>query len=241
MMSFLDRKPLVSRREFIGAAASITAGVAAGRVFSADTAKIPDLKKAVKYEMVEIEGTATDKFKLLKKLGFLGVEIDSPSKLNLDDLIAAKEATGIQIHGVIDSVHWQDTLSSPDEKVRAKGLAALRQAIADAKKVGADTVLLVPGVVDKDTTYDQCWERSTAEVKKAIPDAEKAKVKIAIETVWNNFITGCPAPTGFASLTRGCSSSISRVIALPRPKRPRMNGRGSTSASAKEMKTGRTF
>ncbi|NBO92437.1 MAG: sugar phosphate isomerase/epimerase, partial [Planctomycetia bacterium] len=66
---------------------------------------------------------------------------------------------------------------------------ALRNALKDAQKVGADTCLLVPGVVNKDVTFDQCWERSTAEIKKAIPDAEKAGVKIAIEVVWNNFIT----------------------------------------------------
>ncbi|MFO0824064.1 MAG: sugar phosphate isomerase/epimerase family protein [Gemmataceae bacterium] len=51
------------------------------------------------------------------------------------------------------------------------------------------TVLLVPGVVNKDVTYEQCWERSQAEVKKALPTAEKLGVKIAIEVVWNNFIT----------------------------------------------------
>lgn len=51
------------------------------------------------------------------------------------------------------------------------------------------TVLLVPGVVNKDATYEQCFERSAIEVKKAIPAAKKAGVKIAIETVWNNFIT----------------------------------------------------
>jgi hexulose-6-phosphate isomerase len=90
---------------------------------------------------------------------------------------------------VVDSVHWRDTLSHPDEKVRAKGLAALRTAIQDAKTVGAETVLLVPGVVNKEVTYEQCWERSTAEVKKALLDAEKAGIKIAIEVVWNNFIT----------------------------------------------------
>ena len=50
-------------------------------------------------------------------------------------------------------------------------------------------MLLVPGVVNKDVTYEQCYERSQAEVKKALPAAEKAKVKIAIEVVWNNFIT----------------------------------------------------
>lgn len=50
-------------------------------------------------------------------------------------------------------------------------------------------MLLVPGVVNKEVSYELCYERSQAEVKKALPAAEKAKVKIAIEVVWNNFIT----------------------------------------------------
>ena len=91
----------------------------------------------------------------------------------LDELAKASKDTGIAVHGVIDSVHWRDTLSHPDEKVRQKGLDALLGALKDAKTVGADTVLLVPGVVNKDVTYEQCWERSQAGVKKALPAAEK--------------------------------------------------------------------
>jgi len=175
----------MNRRDFL-AAGALTLGAAA--LPAAEPAK-PKLKKAVKYGMIGVKGTPTDKFNAIKKLGFLGVEIDSPSGLKLDEVVAATKETGIVVHGVIDSVHWRDTLSSPDEKVREKGLKALIGAIADAKTVGADTVLLVPGVVNKDATYEQCWERSTAEVKKAIPVAEKAGVKIAIEVVWNNFLT----------------------------------------------------
>ena len=176
---------MTTRRDFLLASAGLA--LAAGT--SAAAPKKPKLKKAVKYSMVAGKGTPLEKFELLKRLGFQGVEIDSPNSLDLPALVAAREATGVVIHGVIDSAHWKDTLSSPDAAVRAKGLAALRVAIADAKTVGADTVLLVPGIVNKDVTYEQCWERSTAEVKKAIPDAEKAGVKIAVETVWNNFIT----------------------------------------------------
>jgi hexulose-6-phosphate isomerase len=178
------------RRDFLSATVSAAALAAVpGPRALGDTAKLPRLKKAVKYGMIGPGKTPTEKFKLIKKLGFQGVEIDSPSSLDLDKVVEATKETGILVHGVIDSVHWRDTLSHPDEKVRAKGLAALRTALKDAQKVGADTVLLVPGVVNKEVTYDQCWERSTAEVKKALPDAEKAGVKIAIETVWNNFIT----------------------------------------------------
>jgi len=155
----------------------------------ADEAKKPKLKIAVKYGMIRHDGSIEDKFNLIKKLGLQGVEVDSPSGLNKEEAKAAAKKTGIVIHGVIDSVHWRDTLSSSDADVRAKGLAALNGAIEDAAFFGCDTVLLVPGVVKDDVTFEQCYERSQAEIKKALPLAEKHKVKICIETVWNNFIT----------------------------------------------------
>jgi hexulose-6-phosphate isomerase len=180
----------IGRRDFLRTTAAVTAAAMTGTSLFAAESKKPKLKKAVKYGMIRIDkGTHLEKLELAKKCGFLGVEIDSPGTANLDELVKASKETGIAIHGVIDSVHWRDTLSSPDEKIRAKGLEALLGALKDAKTVGADTVLLVPGVVNKDVTYEQCWERSQAEVKKALPTAEKLGVKIAIEVVWNNFIT----------------------------------------------------
>lgn len=178
---------LIGRREFLAASAAVVAG-AAGPAALADEKK-PKLRKAVKYGMIGIKGTHREKLELAKKCGFLGVEIDSPGTPRLDELVEASKATGVAVHGVIDSVHWSDTLSHPDEKVRAKGLAALLGALKDAKTVGADTVLLVPGVVNKEVSYQQCYERSQAEVKKAIPLADEVGVKIAIEVVWNGFIT----------------------------------------------------
>lgn len=172
-----------NRRQFL--ATSVVA-VAAPAFATAPPVR---LKKAVKYTMIGAGKTPADKLALVKRLGFQGVEIDSPSKLDLTALVAARDSTGVAVHGVIDSVHWKDTLSSPDAAVRARGLSALQTAITDAKTVGADTVLLVPGVARNGVSYQECWDRSTAEVKKAIPDADKAGVKIAIEVVWNDFLT----------------------------------------------------
>lgn len=183
--------PPLGRRDFLRFAAATAAAVLAARAgWAAPAGTKPRLKKAVKYAMVQAKGSHREKFELLKKLGFQGVEIDSPDgPRDLDELVNARDATGIAVHGVIDSRHWRDTLSHPDEAVRAKGLKALETALNDAKTVGADTVLLVPGVVNKEVTYEQCYERSQAEVRKALPLAEKNGVKIAIEVVWNNFIT----------------------------------------------------
>lgn len=181
-------RPL-GRRDFLRTAAAVAAAATVGAPVFADSKKAK-LKKAVKYGMISLKGgDHLARLELAKKCGFLGVEIDSPGTDKLDELVKASKATGVAIHGVIDSVHWRDTLSHPDEKVRAKGLAALEGALKDAKTVGADTVLLVPGVVNKEVSYEQCFERSQTEVKKALPLAEKLKVRIAIEVVWNNFIT----------------------------------------------------
>jgi hexulose-6-phosphate isomerase len=152
--------------------------------------KKPKLKKAVKYAMIGEGKTIKDKFELIKKLGFEGVEIDTPEGLpNRVEMLLAQQDTGIKVHGTIDSVHWRDTLSSPKQEIRAKGLASLKAALCDAAFFGADTTLLVPGVVNKEVTYQECWDRSQAEVRKALPLAEKVGVKIAIEVVWNNFLT----------------------------------------------------
>jgi len=187
----------VSRRQFAKTAGALCAGTLAAHsglnaAFLADDqtpAQKLKLKKAVKFEMIGGAGSVEEKFNLIKKLGFQGVEMDSPSGVNVEEACKARDKTGIVIHGVVDSVHWRDTLSHPDEAVRQKGLDALLGAIKDCKAYGGSTVLLVPGVVNKGATYEQCFERSAVEVKKAIPAAKEAGVKIAIETVWNNFIT----------------------------------------------------
>ncbi len=189
MSAPLDR----TRREFLQttlAAAAWASGAGVSSLAAAENTR--SLKKAVKYGMIKVPGASIeDKFNLIKSLGFQGVEFDSPSDVDRQQAAHARDATGIKIHGVIDSVHWRIRLSDPDAAVRAQGVAALRTAIDDAKFYGADTVLLVPGKVSNPDTenFDQCYARSQQEIRKAIPQASDAGVKIAIEVVWNDFIT----------------------------------------------------
>jgi hexulose-6-phosphate isomerase len=49
-------------------------------------------------------------------------------------------------------------------------------------------VLLVPAVVNPQTSYRDAWVRSQQQIRKLIPLAEKLKVVIAIEEVWNKFL-----------------------------------------------------
>jgi hexulose-6-phosphate isomerase len=147
------------------------------------------LKKAVKFDMVAVDAPIVEKFKLLRRLGFDGVEMNSPSSLSRAEVIDARDESGLPIHGVVDSVHWHSRLSDPDEAVRAEGLRALETAIRDSKAYGGSSVLLVPGrVADAEReNHDQVWSRSIREIRKMLPLAAELGIHILIENVWNGF------------------------------------------------------
>lgn len=146
------------------------------------------LRKAVMIGMVGGPSDLTDKFKLLKSCGFEGVEMDSPTSISMDEIKRARDATGIVVHGMVDSVHWKWHLNNPDATVRQKGVDALKQALRDSAAVGASSVLLVPAVVNGQMPYDAAYTLSQQAIRECIPVAEETKVQIAIENVWNNFL-----------------------------------------------------
>jgi len=156
---------------------------------------VRSLKKGIMWGSIGTGKTVLEKFQAAKLAGFDGVEVDS--HLDRNEVLRARESTGLEIHSVCDSRHWKLLLSSPDPKVREDGVEALKVALEDASVFGSDAVLLVPGRVTEAVSYDECWNRSVEEIKKAIPTAEKLKVKIAIENVWNNFLLSPMEAAGY--------------------------------------------
>jgi L-ribulose-5-phosphate 3-epimerase len=181
---------MYSRRHFLATGAAALTPFFIPSSFAAEAKSGAPVRKAVKLSMSKGASLA-ERIGNIKKAGFDGFEADSPTDLNLDEIKALAKEHGLTIHGVVDSIHWNVRLSDPDAAVRAKGLEGLKTALRDSKHLGGDTVLLVPGAVKnpENENFDQVWERSIAEIKKALPLAEELGVKIAIETVWNNFIT----------------------------------------------------
>ncbi len=163
-----------------------SAALAASRALPRTGAR--SIKKALKIGMVDGEMSLLEKFTLIKSVGFDGVEMDSPSDLSIDEIIEAKEKSKLEIPGVVDSVHWNSPLSDPDAKVRATGRKALETALRDCKKLGGTSVLLVPAVVNKKVSYQEAWDRSTAEIRGVLPLAKELEIHIAIENVWNQFL-----------------------------------------------------
>lgn len=194
----------LTRRTFVAAVGASALSLSASRLSLAGSTP-GKFKKAVKIGMVSPGKTILEKMTLLKELGFDGVELDSPGPYSVDDVKKAMNATGLIVPGVVDSVHWNDRLSDPRPETRKKGLDALLGAVQYCKDVGGTSVLLVPGKVTSDAPFKECFDRSVAEIKKAIPTAEKLGIEILIENVWNDFLTD---PKMMAEFIDACGSKM---------------------------------
>jgi L-ribulose-5-phosphate 3-epimerase len=180
------------RREFLktGAGALALAALTPGALAVETTAPaVPanrPIKKGIMWGTIGVKGSLLEKMRAVKEAGFDGVEM--MSHMDQDEVLRARDETGLAIPSVCGRDHWKKPLSDPDPKVRAEGLDALKQTLRDAKRYGASSVLLVPGVVSKQVSYADAYTRSQAEIRKAVPLAEELGVKIAIENVWNHFL-----------------------------------------------------
>ncbi len=86
------------------------------------------------------------------------------------------------------ATHWTHPFTDPNPSKRETSVEGLKIALRDAKAYGAKSVLVVPGVVNKTTSYTDAWQRSREEIAKCVPLAEEVGVAIAIENVWNEFL-----------------------------------------------------
>ncbi|MES2572791.1 MAG: sugar phosphate isomerase/epimerase family protein [Verrucomicrobiota bacterium] len=177
---------MITRRAFIGTTA---AAFAATALAQEKPAKKRRIKKGVNLGMVQIkDASVADRFKAIRDAGFDGVELNRPDELPMEELLKAREQSGVEIAGIICSTHWGKPLSHNDPAIREQGMRGLKLALQEAQELGCQRMLLVPGVVNKETSYADAYARSLAAIKEAVPFAEKANCRIAIENVWNQFL-----------------------------------------------------
>ena len=180
----------MNRRLFLRITTGAVGGMAAAALHSsaiaAAAAANRKLRKAIMHSTIGVKGSVLEKYRVMKEAGFEGVE--PMGGMNREEVLAVLKETGLQAASVCCHTHWEKPLSAPDEATRKIGFDGLVQSLQDAKAYGASSVLLVPGVVRDGVTYKECFDRSIVEIKKAIPVARDAGVKIAIENVGNNFI-----------------------------------------------------
>jgi len=177
----------IDRRTFLGSVAG-AAALAVGRPRTAAAAG--GLKKAVYISMLPKELAYRERFQTALDVGFEGIEVGTITDAAVAAEIAdASAKTRLKIHAVMNADHWRFPLSSADPGVVTKSVAGVEASLRNAKLWGADVVLLVPAVVDAQTSYRDAWTRSQTVIRERIlPLAQEMKVVVGIEEVWNKFL-----------------------------------------------------
>ena len=176
-----------TRRDFLKT--SVTACVSGFAAGSRTQSRPAAIKKGLVFDMVPKNLSYADRFKLVRDAGFQVVQaLTEPDERNAAAMQQAADAANIRIDSVMNVDHWRYPLSSSDPAVVEKSLSGMRTSLQNAKLWGSDAVLLVPAVVNPQTSYRDAWTRSQAQIRTLIPLAEQLKVVIAIEEVWNKFL-----------------------------------------------------
>jgi L-ribulose-5-phosphate 3-epimerase len=147
-------------------------------------------RKAVLVSMLAKELTYAARFIGARDAGFDAIEMQTIARE--DEAAEVRDAamkTGLRIHSVMNADHWRYPLSSGDRDVVNRSVAGMETSLRNAALWGADTVLLVPAVVDAATSYRDAWTRSQQVIReRLLPLARDLKVIVAVEEVWNKFL-----------------------------------------------------
>lgn len=171
---------MLDRRSFLAAASAVAVPLPA--------ATLP-IRKAVYIGMLPEKKSYLERFRIAREAGFEEIEcatVEDPREA--EEIAKAAADAKLRIHSVMNAAHWQYPLSSADPEVVKKSVAGVETSIRNAALWKADTVLLVPAVVDAKTSYADAWTRSQKVIRGILPSAAKHKVIIGIENVWNKFL-----------------------------------------------------
>ena len=150
------------------------------------------------------KGTIKENLALAKKAGFEGVELalNGSGELSLEsneaqllEIRKTAEDMGLSLYSLSSGLCWEYRLSDDDAMVRQKAKDIIRKQMECAKILGADTVLVIPGVVNvefsmpqKKVAYNVVYERALEGLNELKADAESLGVYIGLENVWSKFL-----------------------------------------------------
>ncbi len=148
--------------------------------------------------------TVKENLTLAKNAGFEGVELAlngegelslCSTKEELNEIRKTAEGLGLSLYSLSNGLCWDYRLSDDDATLRAKAKDIVKKQLETAKILGADTILVVPGVVnaefafpEKKVPYDTVYERALEALNELKTYAEELQVHIGLENIWNKFL-----------------------------------------------------
>lgn len=201
----------VTRRQFVSTCLTVTAASWTGQLMAENTSSHkPQFRIANKGGSIgSTYEEMLQKLRHYKSLGYDGIEGQIPGVSDTTALREAIETAQFPVHGIVGGLHWKKRLSDPDSQVRDEGREALIEGLKGAHAIGATSLLVVPGrVTGAEETHEDVWKRSLVELRKILPLAEKLKIQVLIENVWNGF---CETPEEFRDYVDELESEMAGI------------------------------
>ncbi len=144
-----------------------------------------------------------DCFRMAKRFGYDGIELSfdesgpiSPqsAETELMEIRKAAESHGLSLYSLASGLYWSISLTAEDPAERERAEQLVRKQLDAAAALGCDTILILPGMVsglgaaDPVVPYEIVYERAQAALLRLAEYAEKKRVTIGIENVWNKFL-----------------------------------------------------
>lgn len=138
-------------------------------------------------------------FRQASEHGYQGVELNlgegpddslhlEMSQDELTEVAAFAAEHGLALPSVSTALLWKYPLTHQDESVRKTGMRVVEKMIEAASIFGARTVLVVPGLVTPEVSYDVAYDRAREALKELAKKAQGMQVRIGVENVWNKFL-----------------------------------------------------
>ena len=150
------------------------------------------------------QGTIKENLALAKKAGFEGVELAlsgegelslQSTETEITEIRKTAEDMGLKLYSLSCGLCWDYRLSDDDAVMRGKAKDMIKKQLETAKILGADTALVIPGVVnvefsmpEKKVAYDVVYDRALEGIHELKAYAEALQVNIGLENVWNKFL-----------------------------------------------------
>jgi hexulose-6-phosphate isomerase len=151
------------------------------------------MKKGLTQICLGRDSRIKDALQLCKEIGYQGLEIllTETGELTMQAgpaeyaaLRQMSQAAGVEI----TSLCGAGSLTDDDPAVVAQSKTQIRKLLAAAEALGVDTILVTGGRVHETVPYDVAYERLRAAVQELAPDAERHRVNIALENIWNKLL-----------------------------------------------------
>ncbi|MFD0693802.1 sugar phosphate isomerase/epimerase family protein [Paenibacillus sp. GCM10027628] len=155
------------------------------------------MKKGINHWSFPQGRTVAECIALAKEAGYEGIELalSKTGDLSLgsteQEIKQIKQVlthTGMEIASLASGLGWEYQLTSSNVQNRNQAIEIITRQLDVAAQLEADTILVVPGVVNAEVTYDQAYDNAMEALAKLSKTAASYKVAIGVENVWNKFL-----------------------------------------------------